>query len=138
MTVTRSAAALLAVLLIVCFAGCGETPEKATDAAEEAVKAATEAAETAGGEVVQKAADLAAQIADMTPEEIQAKADELKTTLTNKETELTELTKKLEGMSPADLAGDMGKQLQSKSDMLTKEIASLKEKLKAFTAALTE
>jgi gas vesicle protein len=134
----RFATVLFAALLMVCLAGCYGEAEKATDAVGGAVETATEAVETAGEDVVEAATDYAADVADMAPEELKAKADELKGMIAGKEDELKALAEKMKGLSPADLAGEKAKDLQSQSDTLTEEIGKLKEKWQAYTEKTAE
>lgn len=138
MSYARLAALLFAVLMTACLMGCQGSTEEAGAAVEDLADTATEAVEGAGEDLAETASGLAEEVTGMTPEELQAKMDDLTAQIEEKEGKLKELAEKIKGLSPTDLAGEMGQTLQADSDTLTEEIAALKEKVQAWTDAKVE
>ena len=108
-------ALLFVILTVGLIAGCGGTSE-----------------ESGAGEALESAADAAKEAAagaEEAVEDVAMAAEDLKKKIAEKEAELEKLAEELKGLSPADLAGDKAKELQSRQEALTEELEALKAKL---------
>ena len=133
---------VLVALLMGLLIGCGgdkadSAAEGAADQATKMVETATDAAQEAGEGLVDAAAEAMEEIKDLSPGDLKARVNEVTEQIMGKEKKLQELKTKLEKFSASELTSDSAKSLKSESETLTKEIASLKDKLTVYTDKLT-
>lgn len=115
---------LLLIVMSLALIGCGQTAQNPEDAAGSMEEAVTDAAKAVSDDSME-AVEGMEQLSD----DLKAEAQELQSALKAKQAKLEELKAKLEGMAPEDLLSGDGKQLKADSELLTTEIATLKEKL---------
>ena len=106
----RSAAFLVAVLMIAILPGCGGSSEEATSPAKQATPAS-----------------------GLSPEELEKRIEGYKQGIADREAELTEIAEKLKGMSPADLSGEEAKSLEARGEALNQQIEDIKGKIDFVT-----
>jgi hypothetical protein len=120
--------ALLLLLTPALMISCGgDKADGAADAVEAAAAEVKEAGHDAADAVSEAVDDASGTAAEM----VESTVDEINTMIAEKEGELKAVTDKLAGMSPTDLAGEAGAEMQAKSEALMGELGSLREKLKA-------
>ncbi|UCF69176.1 MAG: hypothetical protein JSV80_07805 [Acidobacteriota bacterium] len=119
---------ILAVMVLAgWWLGCSGEPQEKTlsEAAEDLTEAASEAAADLGD----AAEDLVEKAGEMAAADVEQAVAKYKKQITEKEQQLEDLLGKIKGMSPQDLTGDDGRQLQEQSEKLKSDIAALKEKM---------
>ena len=123
------------VLGLVAFVGCDKSGDGSVK--DEMDKAAA-TIEEAGDDLMETAGSTVEDLTNMSAEDIQAKIDELKTMIGEKEGRVEEITAKLKAMNPTDLMGDEAKSLKAESASILGEISGLKEKVETYMAGLGE
>lgn len=132
---TNSILVLGLVLGLAMFVGCGGSGD---DSTADAMEEATEAARQAGEDVAKTVTTAAEDLENMTAEDIQAKIEEWKVTIAEKQGRVDEITAKLKGMNPTELMGDEAKKLKAESASILGEISGLKEKVENAAANVGE
>lgn len=130
---------VMAWIAIVALAGCagaenaaekaGEAVGEAAERAGEAVGKAAENAGEAAGELAENAGETVGEMAEDAGEAVGDAIENARQALASKETELSELKKRVEGMSAQDLLSDEGKALKEKYDAVAREVEELKQKI---------